>query len=85
MGVLVGVELGGRDGRDAHLLDQEPGELEVAGPVGDVRREGVVLGEFNGGHVGEDEVAAFGVGVLMVEKLISIYLVVDRSGRVKVL
>lgn len=64
MGVLVGIELGRRDGGDADLLDQEPAELEVAGAAGDVGREGVAFGEFDGGHVGEDEVAAFRVGVL---------------------
>lgn len=65
--VRVGVreELRRRDGRDAELLDAEPGQLEVARPAGDVRRERVVGGELHFGQVDKDEVAAFGDGVLL--------------------
>lgn len=65
--VRVGVreELRGRDGRDAELLDAEPGQLEVARPAGDVRGERVIGGELDFGQVDEDEVAAFGDGVLL--------------------
>ena len=64
MGIPVGVKLRRRDRRNAELHDEEPAELEVAGPTGDVGREGVVCGEVDVAHVYEDEVAAFGVGVL---------------------
>lgn len=64
MGVGVSVELGGRDGGDANLLDQEPGQFEIARPAGDVRRERVVLWHLDAGHVGQDEVAALWVRVL---------------------
>lgn len=62
-GVPIGVELGGRDGGDAELLDEEPGELEVAGARGHVGREGVVPGEPHARHVHHDEVAALGLRV----------------------
>ena len=65
MRVGISVELRGRNGRHANLLDQEPRKLEVARAVRDVRGEGVAVGDFNGSHVDEDEVAAFGVGVLV--------------------
>ncbi len=61
--VSVGVELARRDGGDAQLLDQEPGELEVARPLGHVRREGVVGGDLDLGEVHHDEVAALGLRV----------------------
>lgn len=64
MGVLRGVELRGRDGGDAQLHDQEPGQLEVARALGHVRREVVAGGEAHARQVHEHEVAAFGVRVL---------------------
>ena len=65
MRVLRGIELRGRDGRHAQLHDQEPAELEITRAVGHVRGKVVVRGEDDFGEVGEDEVAAFGVGVLL--------------------
>jgi hypothetical protein len=57
-------ELCWRNGCNAELLDTEPRELEVTRSVGDVRRERVVSGKLDFGQVDEDEVAAFGLGVL---------------------
>lgn len=65
MGVGVGVELGGRDGGHAELHDQKPAELEISRSVGDVRGEVVVGGQVDARHVDEDEIATFGVGVLI--------------------
>ena len=61
--ILIRVELGGRDRRDTHLLDQEPRQLEVPGSRRDVRRKGVVLRELDLGHVDQDKVAALGLRV----------------------
>lgn len=61
--VGVGVELGRGDGRDADLLDHEPGELEVARPAGHVRRERVVRRQLDFRHVHHDEVPALRVRV----------------------
>lgn len=65
MRVLRGIELRGRDGSNPKLHNQEPAQLEIARAVGHVRGEVVVPGEVDFGEVGEDEVAAFGVGVLL--------------------
>ena len=64
MSVRVREELGGRDGRNAQLLDAEPRELEVAWAIGNMGRERVVCGQLYFGEVDEDEVATFGFGVL---------------------
>mgnify|MGYP006873518250 CR=1 FL=1 len=64
MGVRIGIEFRRRNGGDANLLDEEPAELEIARAAGDVWREGIVLWEFDRGHVGQDKVAALRVGVL---------------------
>lgn len=66
MGVGVGVELRGRDGGHAELHDQEPAEPEIPRAIGHLRGEVVVGGQLDTRHVDEDEVAAFGVGVLVV-------------------
>lgn len=67
MGIRIRVELRRRDSRDAELLDQEPGELEVARAAGDVGREVVALGELDLGEVDEDKVPALGLRVGQVE------------------
>ena len=64
MGVIVGEELCRRNSCYAELLDAEPRKLEVAGPASYVRREGIVGRKLYLGQVDEDEVAAFGLGVL---------------------
>lgn len=66
MSVGVSVELRGRDGGHAELHDQEPAEPEVARALGHLRGEVVVRGKLDARHVDEHEVAAFGVGVLVV-------------------
>lgn len=66
--VGLGVELGWRDGDDAELHEQEPAELEIARPLGDVWGEGILGGEVHFGEIGEDEVSAFGFGVLKKQK-----------------
>lgn len=48
----------------ADFFDKEPGKLEVARSFGHMRREFVVIWELDLGHVDEDEVTAFRVGVL---------------------
>ena len=52
------------DSRYADFFDKEPGKLKVARSFGHVRREFVVIRELDLGHVDEDEVTAFRVGVL---------------------
>lgn len=64
MRVFRRVELRRRNGRNAHFHDQEPAQLEVSRATGHVGREFVVGRELDFCHVDEDEVAAFGVGVL---------------------
>lgn len=59
-----GVELGGGDGGDAELHEEEPAELEIAWALRDFGGERVVMREVDLGEVGEDEVASFGFGVL---------------------
>lgn len=63
--ILLRVEIRGWDGGHAQLHDQEPAEFEIPGAFGDVGREIVVVGHVDAGEVGEDEVAAFGFGVLI--------------------
>lgn len=75
-GIRIGEEFSGWDGGHAELLDAEPGELEIAWPVGYVGRERVVVGKLHFGQVDEDEVAAFGLGVLQ-----GPLLVIARKGR----
>jgi len=48
----------------ADFFDKEPGKLKVARSFGHVRWEFVVIRELDLGHVDEDEVTAFRVGVL---------------------
>ena len=64
--MLIGlrVKLGWWDGDDAQLHEQEPAELEIARPLGDVWGEGVFGREVHFGEIGEDEVPAVGFGVL---------------------
>ena len=64
MRVLLRVKLCWGDSRYANFFDEEVAELEVARPVGDLRGKGVVRRESDGAEVGEDEVSAFGIGVL---------------------
>ena len=64
MCIVVGEELCRWDRCYAELFDTEPRKLEVARSASDVRWEGVVGGELYLGQVDEDEVAAFGLGVL---------------------
>jgi len=64
MSIVICEELCRWDSCYAQLLDTEPRELEVAGPASDVRREGVVGRKLHLRQVDEDEVAAFGLGVL---------------------
>ena len=64
VGVRIGVELCWGDRGHTDFMDQEPAKLEVARAIGNMRREGVVLREFDGGHVRQDKVAALGIGVL---------------------
>lgn len=62
--IRIGVELSRRDGSNSNLMDEEPAEFEVAGTVGHMRRELVVLWQLDGGHVGQNEVTTFGIRVL---------------------
>ena len=48
----------------ADFFDKEPGKLKIAWSFGHVRWESVVIRELDLGHVNEDEVTAFRVGVL---------------------
>ena len=64
MRVGIRVEFRRRNGCHADFLDQEPREFEVARAVRDMWREGVAFGDLDRGHVDEDEIATFGVGVL---------------------
>lgn len=66
MGIPISIELSRGNGSDANLMDKEPTEFEVARTRRDMRREGIVLWEFDRGHVGENEIAALGVGVLSI-------------------
>lgn len=63
--VLVRIELCWRNCSHSNLVDKEPAKLEVPGPVGYMRREFVVLWEFDRRHICENEVATFGIRVLM--------------------
>lgn len=63
--IRLRVELGWRDSHDAELHEQEPAELEIAGSLGDVWRERVTWREVHFGEIGEDEISAFGFGVLL--------------------
>jgi hypothetical protein len=65
VGIRIGIELRRWDGGDANLVDEEPAELEIARAAGDMGREGVVLWEFDRGHIAKDKIAALGVGVLI--------------------
>lgn len=64
MRILRGIEFRGRNSRNPQLHDQEPAELEIARSIRHVRWEVVVAWKLDFGEVDEDEVAAFGVGVL---------------------
>ena len=64
VGVGISVELRGRNGGNANLVDKEPAELEVAGAIGNVGWEGVVCWELDGGEVDENKVSALGIRVL---------------------
>lgn len=64
VGVRIGVELRRGDRGDTDFVDEEPAKLEVARATGHMRREGIVLGKFDGGHVRKDEVAALRIRVL---------------------
>lgn len=63
-GIGVGIELGGRDGSDANLVDQEPTELEITRAASHMGWEGIVGGQLDRCHVGQHEVSTFGLGVL---------------------
>lgn len=64
MGIGIGIELRRRDSRNADLMNEEPAKLEIARTAGNMGRERIVLWEFDRGHIGENEVPAFGVRVL---------------------
>ena len=70
VGIFVSEKLCRWDCCYAELLDTEPRKLEVAGPASDVRWEGVVGRKLHLGEVDEDEVAAFGLGVLLEKMLV---------------
>lgn len=63
--VLVRIELCWRNCSHSNLVDKEPAKLEVPGAVGHMRREFVVLWELDRRHICKNEVATFGVRVLM--------------------
>ena len=71
MCVVVGEELCRWNSCYAELFDAEPRKLEIAGPASDMRWEGVIGGKLDLGQVDEDEVAAFGLGVLWDKVLVS--------------
>lgn len=64
VGVGIGVELRRGDGSHTDLMDEEPAELEVTRAISDMRREGVISWQLDGGHVGQHEIATFRLGVL---------------------
>lgn len=64
MRIAIGIELSRRDGGDANLVNQKPAKFEIAGAASNMGREWIVLWEFDRRHVGQNEVAALGVGVL---------------------
>lgn len=65
MRVCIRVEFRRRNCCHADFLDQEPREFKVARAVRDVWREGVAVGDLDRGHVDKDEIATFGVRVLL--------------------
>lgn len=67
LAVLIRIELGRWDGRHTDLLDQEPRQLKVSWAAGHMRRERVVLGQLDLGHVGHDKVSALGLRVRQVQ------------------
>lgn len=81
MRILICIKLRRRDCGDTDFFDQEPSQLKVARPTCDVRWEGVVRWQFDGGHIGEDEVAAFWVGVLHHHLSVSPLCYNRREGR----
>lgn len=67
--VRIGIckELRWRDSGHAQLADQEPRELEITRPTGHMRREVVVFRQLHFREIGENEVAAFRIGVRQTE------------------
>lgn len=63
-GVLVGVKFCWRNGCHTNLLDEKPGKFEITRTAGYMRRERIILGEFNRGQVSQDKVTTLGVRVL---------------------
>lgn len=63
--ILPGVELRRRDGREPQLHDQEPRELVIPRAIRHLRREHIILWQIDPGEVRQDEIAAFGLRVLM--------------------
>lgn len=65
--IRMGVKLGWRNRRHAHLLDQKPRQLKIPRSAGDVFGEGIVSRHLDFFHINEHEVAAFGLGVGQIE------------------
>lgn len=64
VGIVISVKLGGRNGSNADLVDEEPAKLEVARTTGNVGWEGIVCWKLDSGHVDKDKVPALGIRVL---------------------
>lgn len=62
--VVISVEFCGRNSSNANLMNEEPAELEVPRTTGNMRRERIVLGKFDSGHIDKNKVSALRIRVL---------------------
>lgn len=63
MGILVGIELRRRDGRNPELHDQKPAQFEISRPLAHLLGPLVALRQLDLGEVGEHEVASLGLRI----------------------
>lgn len=64
MRMIITIEFRRRDSSHPDLLDQKPAKLEIPSSLFDMFRKGVIAGNLHLGQVHQDEVSAFGLGVL---------------------
>ena len=76
--ILLCIEFCWRDGSNSQLHDQKPSEFEVTWTVRDLRREVVIVRQFDASEVREDEVAAFGFRILFITTFVNTAVISEK-------